>query len=141
MFDPSLFQRVTAVYLKGLDDYSVDERGDVGSWIRIACIRAISQTLDILLEISSILKRYSPLESWLPRSTHRKLIGGILQQGVGRLDNVRREAGESFMRLFNLLQSSDNDLWVLDGYPLLEDLFSSQYAYNLEASTSLLTFG
>ncbi|GAW05740.1 TBCD protein [Lentinula edodes] len=78
--------------LGGLNDYSVDERGDVGSWIRIACVNAL---------------------------------GGILKQGVERLDNVRQESGRTFTKLLSLSPPDvdNSDRWIIHRSDFLQGLF------------------
>lgn len=36
-----------AALYSGMDDYSTDQRGDVGSWIRVSCCRGIASLTEI----------------------------------------------------------------------------------------------
>lgn len=84
--------------LAGLEDYTVDERGDVGSWVRIACIRGLTViSKRLLLRASAI-----DLEAYLPPQRYHDAIGRILRTGVERLDNVRQEAGVCFVQLLRM---------------------------------------
>lgn len=106
----------------GLADYTIDERGDVGSWVRIACIKGLASFSELLISNAEIIPS---LDSYLPPQKYQSAIAGILKQGVERLDNVRQEAGECFMRLFALPPPAvaDPDRWRMPGRPLLEKLF------------------
>src|ERR1700753_3387804 len=85
--------------LEGLADYTTDERGDVGSWIRISCVLALSQLVQILFTHSESLPNFV---EYLPPKKYQAAIGGILKQSVERLDNVRQQAGIQFLKLLRL---------------------------------------
>lgn len=148
-------QVVTSLYealQQGLSDYTTDERGDVGSWIRIACIQGLTTISEMLSSngqafytISTDHDDTSPacdLRKYLPPRQYHKAANGILKQGVERLDNVRQEAGEAFTRLMKL-QTGDrgpNDEktkgtseWDLPGFTILDKLFL-QYVYPFHIS-------
>ncbi|KAF8510075.1 TBCD protein [Hysterangium stoloniferum] len=121
ILDTSTIVQMFQACLKGMEDYSVDERGDVGSWIRVASIRGLSSIIGLLFDISSSLDSFGSLLSWLPPTLYHQGIGAILKQGVERLDNVRRQAGESFLVL--LQRQPPGEEWAMDGYSLLSELF------------------
>ncbi|KAG6850743.1 hypothetical protein H0H93_009366 [Arthromyces matolae] len=114
----SIFQSL----LHGLDDYSIDQRGDVGSWIRVACMQSLTTTIEVLMHNA---RTSAALHTYLPPSIIRSAVSGILKQGVERLDNVRQAAGECFLRLLYLpLPEVQNaTAWQLPGSLLLMDLF------------------
>jgi hypothetical protein len=120
-----LVHQVLRACITGLDDYTTDERGDVGSWIRMACIRGLRLTVEVLFDVGPSLQASGLFQTWLPPQTYQEVIGGILKQGVERLDNVRRQAGESFLKL--LRRGSPNveegAQWRVQGYSLMEQLF------------------
>ena len=102
--------------LKGLEDYTIDERGDVGSWIRIACVKGIT-------DISVMLLTNAPrVVETLPAHLFHAGVAGILKQGVERLDNVRQQAGEQVLRLLALSPSAPQG-WNLHGEQLMRELF------------------
>ncbi|KAF8895385.1 ARM repeat-containing protein [Infundibulicybe gibba] len=120
--------RVMTLYnalLTGLDDYTIDNRGDVGSWIRIVCIRGLAAFSATLISNASTIPQF---EGYLPPACYRQALAGILKQGVERLDNVRREAGECFLRLLVLdpPDMPNSEDWYIPGRPLLEELFINQ---------------
>ncbi|KAG6333837.1 hypothetical protein ID866_5249 [Astraeus odoratus] len=106
----------------GLDDYTTDERGDVGSWIRIACIQGLCSMIEDLLSVSRKLEDFS---SFLPAHRYHYVVGRILRQGVERLDNVRQISGESFVRILNLPPPLVHEAqsWTVQGESLVRELF------------------
>lgn len=106
----------------GLDDYTTDERGDVGSWIRIACIQGLASIIVDLFRVSASLPHFS---DFLPAQRYHHVVGRILRQGVERLDNVRQIAGESFIRILCLSPPSvdDSENWRVRGETLMRELF------------------
>lgn len=108
----------------GLEDYTTDERGDVGSWIRIACIRGLNSVIEDLFRISGSLPDFS---SFLPPHRYHAVIGRILRQGVERLDNVRQISGECFLRILKLqLPAVEHaESWGIKNVDLMKELFSA----------------
>ena len=82
-------QTILSTLLSGLRDYTIDERGDVGSWIRIACVQGLTSCIE---DLFSVAESVSDFADYLPVSSYQQAIAGILKQGVERLDNVRQEA-------------------------------------------------
>ncbi|KAG6877463.1 hypothetical protein C0993_007080 [Termitomyces sp. T159_Od127] len=108
--------------LNGLDDYSTDQRGDVGSWIRVACIQSLTTSIEVLMRNARTI---SAFQTYLPPSLIYSAVRGILKQGVERLDNVRQEAGECFLRLLYmpLPEVQNSTRWQLPGSSFLKQLF------------------
>lgn len=129
---------MTDAMLDGLTDYTSDERGDVGSWVRIACIKSLTVFTEILFPASPTL---NSLAEYLPPAKYHDAIGGILKQGVERLDNVRQLAGECFMRLLMLPLPAipGAEQWDIHGHELVKSLFL-RFAYVISRPPrSLLT--
>ncbi|CAG7853286.1 Tubulin-specific chaperone D AltName: Full=Beta-tubulin cofactor D; Short=tfcD; AltName: Full=SSD-1; AltName: Full=Tubulin-folding cofactor D [Serendipita indica DSM 11827] len=119
----NLFQSIILAFLDGLEDYTVDERGDVGSWVRIACIKGIGDIILILLE-------YKPSNpwGWLPLDDYIQLWAGLLKQGAERLDNVRADVGKQIVRLVNAIDvavsgNKGDARWMPEGFDLMKRLF------------------
>ncbi|KIJ17787.1 hypothetical protein PAXINDRAFT_167765 [Paxillus involutus ATCC 200175] len=106
----------------GLDDYTTDERGDVGSWIRIACIHGLTSIIEDLFRVSENLPEFS---TFLPPHRYHTVIGRILRQGAERLDNVRQISGECFLRILRLrLPAVEHaEEWRVKGEDLMRELF------------------
>ncbi|ESK95003.1 tubulin folding cofactor d [Moniliophthora roreri MCA 2997] len=108
LMTPEIVNSLFDALQDGLRDYSVDERGDVGSWVRMACIRGLNTFVEILLVKADGLPN---LEGYLPLEKYHRAIGGILKQGVERLDNVRLEAGRAFENLLRIECGSQKERW------------------------------
>jgi hypothetical protein len=88
-----LVSRLWTALTNCLDDYTVDSRGDVGSWIRIA---ACSSLVPIF--------RYS-------RNVDIRLtIAKLLRLSVEKMDRVRTAAGESLHALIPLWPDAEDVL-------------------------------
>ncbi|KAJ7459837.1 TBCD protein [Mycena latifolia] len=119
------FNSLLDAMLHGLEDYTIDERGDVGSWIRIACLRGLTAFCTILMPHASKLPEF---EQYFPSAKYHGIVGGILKQGVERLDNVRQDAGECFQVLVRLAppEVRNGHEWAPKNLPLLRELFISE---------------
>jgi len=108
--------------LEGLTEYTTDERGDVGSWIRISCVLGLSTFAQVLFTHSRSLPKFI---EYFPPEKYHAAIGGILKQGVERLDNVRQQTGTQFMKLlrFPLPEVEDKERWKIFGTEMMIDLF------------------
>ena len=116
--DPLLVERIIRALLKGLEDYTVDERGDVGSWARLACIKGLGQIVLLFLAEDSI-----EISKWLPSHTYHEIVGGILKQGVERLNNHRVEAGKQLVALLEAPHKPGREAWAPEDEGLLRELF------------------
>ncbi|KAI5896933.1 ARM repeat-containing protein [Schizophyllum commune H4-8] len=101
--------------LRGLEDYTMDERGDVGSWIRISSIQGLRDCAIMLLQ------RPALLPSYLRPDVYHAAVAGILKQGVERLDNVRAEAGACMLGL--LMISPPNEEYAIEGGDAMRRMF------------------
>ncbi|KAL3814931.1 hypothetical protein ACJIZ3_016199 [Penstemon smallii] len=91
---------------RALDDYSTDNRGDVGSWVREAAMDGLERCTYILCKRDSVnqenmttfefTKGDSPnsdqINSYFDASLANKLVGGILKQAVEKMDKIRESA-------------------------------------------------
>lgn len=121
---PEVFASLFDALLSGLEDYTIDERGDVGSWIRMACVRGLTSVSEILISNARTIIRF---DDYLTPSKYHLAVIGILKQGVERLDNVRQDAGECILRLLRLPlpDVKDAERWQLPSCGLLVELFAS----------------
>ncbi|XP_021756292.1 tubulin-folding cofactor D-like [Chenopodium quinoa] len=100
---------------KALDDYSVDNRGDVGSWVREAAMVALERCTYILcrsdavgdqreIEESSQVPeldaiRKNQVNSLFNEELAINLVGGILKQAVEKMDKLREIAAKVLQRI------------------------------------------
>ena len=119
---PDFVARCLDAFLDGLTDYTTDERGDIGSWIRISCVLGLSTFTQILFTHSKSLPNFI---EYFPPEKYHAAVGGILKQGVERLDNVRQQTGAQFMKLLclPLPEVDGKERWKIFGSEILEELF------------------
>ncbi len=122
----------------GLDDYATDERGDVGSRVRIASIQGLAS---VSLTLLTLIKSDNAYFEYIPADLYQGAIAGILKQGVERLDSVRQQAGESIIRLLKCPPPSvdDSNSWKFHGEQLFEELLL-RYDYTDLLSGIIFTF-
>ena len=84
LISPSLFRHAFTTLIQGLCDYSSDSRGDVGSWVREACIEA-SRVL---------IKLANGMNDYFDDDLCSALIGKVIQQSVEKIDRIRQCAGD-----------------------------------------------
>ncbi|GAA5864093.1 hypothetical protein JCM8547_005133 [Rhodosporidiobolus lusitaniae] len=82
--------------LLGFSDYTTDQRGDVGSWVRISTLKAWASVLPALLAAPST-------SSACTEHLVDKVVSCMLKQAVERLDNVREVAGKALMKVWGEL--------------------------------------
>ncbi|EJF63417.1 ARM repeat-containing protein [Dichomitus squalens LYAD-421 SS1] len=122
---PELVNELEDALLDGLTDYTSDERGDVGSWVRISCVKGLTSFVQTLFSRAGSLP---DLASYLPPEKYHDAVGGILKQAVERLDNVRQIAGENFLTLLLLPPPAvpNPAPWKLRGDVRMKELFLSE---------------
>jgi hypothetical protein len=74
--------------INALSDYSTDQRGDIGSWIRITGLSVLGQVL-------SVSTTYSEVSQTIKDSA----IGGIIKQSVEKLEPCRAQAHRTMVQL------------------------------------------
>lgn len=114
--------QIYTTVLSGFDDYTADQRGDVGSWVRMAALRAVASISEALFLRQNDI---SPFEDYLSPHAWHNAIAGVLKQGVERLDNVRAVAGEQLMALIwsEAVRKGATDQWAIPGLEKLEASF------------------
>uniref|UniRef100_A0A1A9WDM9 Tubulin-specific chaperone D n=1 Tax=Glossina brevipalpis TaxID=37001 RepID=A0A1A9WDM9_9MUSC len=82
--------KVLDCLLKALDEYTLDNRGDIGAWVREAAMNAIYQ----------LLKR-CPMDLLQANYVH-EIVLSFMQQAVEKIDRTRGLAGRLFCQLIHL---------------------------------------
>ncbi|XP_010559107.1 PREDICTED: tubulin-folding cofactor D [Tarenaya hassleriana] len=88
--------------LKALDDYSVDNRGDVGSWVREAAVYGIEKCTYILCKKDSIIPVSTDdnnTTSLFDSNLATRVVGGIVKQAVEKMDKLREAAAKGLQRI------------------------------------------
>ena len=92
------YDQMMNVLLEALDDYSVDARGDVGSWVRESAMKGLREIAIHVHNDDSYLKRFDQ-KIW------NSIVGKCIRQSMERIDKVRTVAGdvlEGLLRIDNL---------------------------------------
>lgn len=89
---------------KALDDYSVDNRGDVGSWVREVAMEGLVRCTFILCKGHSINPSSDTVEnrqtqSFFDANLATSLVGGIIKQAVEKMDKLREAAAKVLQRI------------------------------------------
>lgn len=93
--------KVIQTLLKALDDYTVDNRGDVGSWVREAAINGLEKCIYNLCKKDSEKLLCDPTCLLFDANTASSIIGGFAKQGVEKLDKLREISIKALYRIFN----------------------------------------
>jgi len=150
---PVVREQVMDVLLKALDDYAIDNRGDVGSWVREAAMDALKRCSFLLcLETNAEWtkgesERSSGETESIGLATARsgplfdeeisvKVAGGLAKQAVEKIDRVRDVAGRV---LQHLLSSDQVNLDQIPHKRALEKIVPNNP--NLNWAVRILTFG
>lgn len=78
--------------LKNLGDYSIDQRGDVGSWIREESMKALSLVVPLVTRMDMEIPGDHP---YLGLDTQLIIIAKLLKQASERIDRTRACAGNA----------------------------------------------
>eukprot|EP00891_Asterochloris_glomerata_P000594 jgi/Astpho2/594/Aster-x0445 len=113
-----LQQHALPCLLAALQDYSTDNRGDIGSWVREAGMRAAPDALQLLESAVPTQAQEAAMHTWVQR-----FVGGLLKQSVERIARVREVAAT---QLRSILQIGLR--WPpLEGAELLQTAFGQQH--------------
>ncbi|PSN56928.1 Tubulin-specific chaperone D [Blattella germanica] len=99
-------EKIYNCFLEGLAEYTMDSRGDIGAWVREAAMTGL-QVLTLL-----VLKTNPTL---LTSELITKVMVGVAQQAVEKIDRTRAHAGKVFSSLLHSDPSIPN-------IPYFEDL-------------------
>lgn len=92
LLGPVVREQVMDVLLKALDDYAIDNRGDVGSWVREAAMDALKRCSFLLcLETNGEWTKVEPERS--PGETERSARGSELSPGETEASGLNETSG------------------------------------------------
>ncbi|KAM7261245.1 hypothetical protein ACFE04_026720 [Oxalis oulophora] len=89
---------VMASLFRALEDYSVDNRGDVGSWVREAAMDGLEKCSYILCKRDNV-KCSTSHNTLFDRDLATSLVGGVIKQAVEKMDKLREAAAKVLQRL------------------------------------------
>lgn len=87
-----MLTKIYESFLNGLKEYTLDNRGDIGAWMREASMSGL-ETLTLLLRTNK--------PEFLTPNLVAKIITGIGQQAVEKIDRTRALAGKIFYNLIH----------------------------------------
>lgn len=91
------YESIIECYIRNLCDYTIDTRGDVGSWIREVCMVGCYDIVKIMLQ-------YHP--EYSSNDLNTGIIAHVLKQSVEKIDRTRDIAGSVLMNFFTNMESS-----------------------------------
>lgn len=94
----------------GLEDYSTDSRGDVGSWIREASMMGLLEFGPLIIKLDS-----NSSTKWWNNDLSIKVFKNLLKQSVERIDRVRSCAGKILLELLYMKKENDNWMFEIPG--------------------------
>lgn len=110
------------VFLEGLSNYSNDQRGDVGSWVRTSSLKSIEQLVDLYtnplkssMADEKCVQTADPTKAPVELSRMfliNKVFSGILRQSLDSIDSVRQLAWHTMSKI--LLKLSQSNLLRMD---------------------------
>ena len=89
-------------YLRCLDDYTIDRRGDVGAWVREAAMTGLAELTLLAARVdahkNSVSKSYRERRecSLLPEICVREMMPRLAQQAVEKIDRTRGHGAKIF---------------------------------------------
>ncbi|XP_048512674.1 tubulin-specific chaperone D [Athalia rosae] len=116
-------------YLLALGEYTIDSRGDIGAWVREAAMTG--------LQLLTNLVSHAKLTSILNEKVMARVIGGVAQQAVERIDRIRAQSGAVFSGLIH----SDTELPNIPYHNKLRELFPlTECKDNIDWKMESMTF-
>ncbi|KAM7476319.1 hypothetical protein LguiB_023562 [Lonicera macranthoides] len=82
---------------EALNDYSVDNRGDVGSWVREAAMDGLERCTYILCRRDTV--KNNQTHQLFDANLATDLVGGIVKQAVEKMDKLREIAAKVLQRI------------------------------------------
>lgn len=123
---PHLSQKLFSTLTNSLEDYTVDQRGDVGSWVRLAAIEGLTDLIGFY-RISPPFDTLRRVE-WLSDNAFHDAVAEIAKQMTERMDSIRAKAALHFL----LLYQGDSSAWHHMPHPHGEELVKAEFAELLQ---------
>lgn len=133
--EASTSRSVFTAMLGGLDDYTSDARGDVGSWIRSACLTGMRRLI-----IFFAMNSAQPMTHWLDQDLLDAICAGYCKQMAERIDSVRTLAAIECMRIISCCRSMQRQPSLsLKGSQVLDRVFPQDIESELKDPSWLLS--
>lgn len=89
LLTPEGLQEMLVAIAHGLDDYTTDQRGDVGSWLRGASLVSLSRCI---IHVAETVRSDADRSRFLPDGLLGDLLARMLKQTLDRIDSLRELA-------------------------------------------------
>lgn len=109
-----MHRQIISAFITALSDYSTDQRGDVGSWIRVAALRALRETISALCRCD-VYEPDAPvngIKQVVPQDLFEDVISGMARLGVEKLEPVRAAAAFAWT---GLREGGAGRIWIWEG--------------------------
>ncbi|KAF9304160.1 hypothetical protein BGZ74_002247 [Mortierella antarctica] len=90
-------KNILEMYFKGLEDYSIDHRGDVGSWVREASMQGLAKMSPLVGQLDFSSDTMS--ERYLSEEDQNQVLAKLLQQSVEKIDKIRASAAAAIIKI------------------------------------------
>ena len=118
--------------LKGMNDYAIDERGDIGSWVREASLKSSAEVSNILL------RKWDEDREMTIRQSGKltDIVRAVVEQCCSRINRTRKIAGDALHNIcsYVLLYPNASQLYRLCEQLALIFRFSTSPAHTQETS-------
>lgn len=95
-----LLQLVMDTLFNALNDYQLDRRGDVGSWVREETMTAMTSLVQMIVEKGQTNPELLAAVGADQAAFYERYVGSLLQQLVEKIDRVREVAGRQMQIFF-----------------------------------------
>ncbi|KAG0343822.1 hypothetical protein BG004_004976 [Podila humilis] len=92
-------RNILQMYLSGLEDYSIDHRGDVGSWIREACMQGLAAMLPLVGQLDRAMSSVGKSNHYLSEENQVEVVSKLMQQSVEKIDKIRASAAAAIIKI------------------------------------------
>ena len=110
-------------YLRCLDDYTVDRRGDVGAWVREAAMSGLEELTTLAAREEAANKNIALVNTkeftLLPEICVREMMTRLAQQSVEKIDRTRGHAA----KIFTSILFDDNNAKAIPRYDEILEIF------------------
>ncbi|KAF9899880.1 hypothetical protein BX616_002798, partial [Lobosporangium transversale] len=97
-----LSRTILNLYFEVFNDYSIDHRGDVGSWIREASMQGLKVMFPLVARLdyeATHAQNAQDTQRYLSDEDHAVILAKLLQQCVEKIDRIRASAADAMVAI------------------------------------------
>ncbi|CAH7670598.1 armadillo-type protein [Phakopsora pachyrhizi] len=118
------FSKVLSILIDGLSYYTNGQRGDVGSWVRVASMSGLVELIEFSIKVPSRASKF------LSQDLLKNVISGLLKQVLDFIDTPRETAWRKISKVVHLAHCSLGPNIKIDGTDSLVQIFDHQETSN-----------